>query len=87
MPGIRRNLFSVKTETSKSVVSIFEVHNPTLETADITVPRFGDYDGLYYFKLDLSADGCTGKELVMNAAISTQVWHRRLGHLNKPSLN
>ena len=36
---------------------------------------------------DLSADSHGGKELVaMNAMTNAQRWHRRLGHLNKRSL-
>ena len=50
------------------------------------MPLRGDDDDLYSFKLDLSADGYAGKELAMNAVANGQVWHRRLGHLNKRSL-
>ena len=57
-----------------------------LEVADITVPLRGEDDSLYSFKQDLSADGYAGKKLAMNAVDSAQVWHRRLGHLNKRSL-
>ena len=47
------------------------------------MPLRGEPDGIYSFKLDLNVDGYGGKELVMNAVASAQVWHRRLGHLNK----
>ena len=50
------------------------------------MPRRGEEDGLYPFKLELSADDYAGKELAMNAVASAKVWHRRLGHLNKHSL-
>ena len=35
---------------------------------------------------DLSAHSHGGKELAINAMINAQLWHRRLGHLNKRSL-
>ena len=57
-----------------------------LETGDITVPLRGENDELYSFKLDLSADEYAGKELAMNTVTNAQVWHRRLGHLNRRSL-
>ena len=66
VPGIGRNLFSVKTAAKKGIVSIFDVNNPRLEASD-TVPFHGEDDGLYSFKLDLSADGYVGKKLAINA--------------------
>ena len=35
---------------------------------------------------DLGADSHEGKELANNAMTNAQLWHRRLGHLNKRSL-
>ena len=86
VPGIGRNLFPVKTAARKGIVSIFDVNKPRLEAGDITVPLRGENDELDSFKLDLSADGYAGKELAMNVMTNAQGWHRRLGHLNKRSL-
>ena len=36
--------------------------------------------------LDLSADVHGATELAMNAVFNAQLWHRRLGHLNRRSL-
>ena len=83
VPGIGRNLFSVKTAATKGIVSIFVANKPRLEAGDITVPLRGEKDDLYSFKLDFSY---AGKELAMNAVANAQVWQRRLGHLNKHSL-
>ena len=82
MPGIGRSLFSVKTALRKSITSSFDVNKPWLEAGDITVPLRGENSDLS-FKLNLSADGYAGKELVINAVTNAQVWHRRLDHLNK----
>ena len=38
MPGIGRNLFSVKTAARKGNVSIIDFNKPRLEAGDITVP-------------------------------------------------
>ena len=37
--------------------------------------------------LDLSADGYGATELAMNAVANAELWHRRLGHLNKRTLD
>ena len=50
------------------------------------MPLRGENNDIYSFKLDLSADGYAGKELAMNAVTNAQVRQRRLGHLNKRSL-
>ena len=67
MPGIRRNIFSVKSATKKSVVSNFNFDNPRLKLSDITVPLRAEDDDLYSLVFGLSADIHGGKELVMNA--------------------
>ena len=84
--GIGRNLFSVKSETKKEVVSIFDFDNPRLEVSGITVALCAEDDDLYYLAFDLSADSHVGKELAMNAMTNAQLWHSRLGHLNKRRL-
>ena len=86
VPGIGRNLFSVKSATKKGVVSIFDLDNPRLELSGITVPLRAEDDDLYSLVFDLSADSHGGKELAMTAMTNVQLWHRRLGHLNKRSL-
>ena len=86
VPGIGRNVFSLKTSATKGVVSIFDVNKPRLEAGDITVAFRGENDELYSLKLDLSVDGYAGKELAMNAVANAYVWHRRLDCLNKRTL-
>ena len=85
-PGIGHNLFSVKSATKKGVVSIFDFDNPRLELFGITVLLRAEDDDLYYFAFDLSVDSHGGKKLTMNVMTNAQLWHRRLGHLNKRSL-
>ena len=75
----------VKRAAIKVSVSIFDVNNRGPEAADITVSLDGD-DGLFSFKLFLSADGYAGNDLAMNAVASAQGWHRRLGRLNKRNI-
>ena len=86
MPGIGRNLFSVKSATKKSAVFIFDFDKPRLKLSGITVPLRAEDDDLYSLVFDLSADSHGGKELAINAMTNAKLWHRRLGHLNKRSL-
>ena len=86
MPGIGRNLFFVKSVTEKSVVSIFDFDSPRLELSGIKVPLSAEDDDLYSLMFDISVDSHGGKELAMNATTNAQLWHRRLGHFNKRSL-
>ena len=86
VPTIVHNLFSVKTATRNGIVSIFDRENPRLEAFAITLPLRGEQDDLYSFVLDLSADAYGATELAINAMFNAQLWHRRLGHLNRRSL-
>ena len=86
MPGVGRNLFFVKSVTEKSVVSIFDFDNPRLELSGIKVPLSAEDDDLYSLMFDISVGSHGGKELAMNATTNAQLWHRRLGHFNKRSL-
>ena len=52
----------------------------------MTLPLRGEQDDLYSFMLDLSADTYGTTELAMNAVSNAQLWHQRLGHLNRRSL-
>ena len=85
-PTIRRNLLSVKTATRNGIVSLFGSDNPWLEAFGVTLPLRGEQDDLYSFVLDLSADAYGATELAMNAVSNAQLWHRRLGHFNRRSL-
>ena len=85
VPGIGCNLFSVKSATKKGIVSTFDFDNPRLELSGITVPLRAD-DDIYSLAFYLSAESHGGKELAMNAMVNAQLWHRRLRHLNKRSL-
>ena len=86
VPGIGRNLFSVESTTKKGVVSIFNFDDPRLELSGITVPPRAEGDNLYSLVFDLGTESYGGKKLEMNAITNVQLWHRRLGHLNKRSL-
>ena len=57
-----------------------------MELSGITVPLCAEDDDLFYLVFDLSVDSHGGKELAMKAMTNAQLWHRRLGHLNKRSL-
>ena len=86
VPTIGHNLFSVKAATRNGIVSIFDGENPRLEAFGFTLPLRGKQDDLYSFVLDLSADAYGATELAMNAVSNAQLWHRRLGHLNRKEL-
>ena len=86
VPTIGRNLFSVKAATRNGIVSIFDRGNPRLEAFGVTLPLLGEQDNLYSFVLDLSAEASGTTELAMNAVSNAQLWHRRLGHFNRRSL-
>ena len=73
VPGIGRNLFSVKSATKKGVISIFDFDNPRLELSGITVPLRAEDDDLYSLVFYLSADNQGGKELAMNAMTNAQL--------------
>ena len=53
MPGLGRNLFSVKQASRKGVVSIFDKYNPRLEANNFTLPLQELENDLYFFSLDL----------------------------------
>ena len=86
VPGIGRNPFSVKQAVRNGVVSIFDMTNSRLETHNHTFPLQQLGHDLYYFLLDLAGGG-NGSELAMQAAANANMWHRRLGHLNRKSLS
>ena len=86
MPTIGRNLFSVKTAIRNGIVSIVDSENPRLEAFGVTLPLRGKQDDLYSFVPDLRADAYGATELTMNAVSNAQLWHWRLGHLNRRSL-
>ena len=80
------NLFSVNTSTRNGFVSIFDRENPRLEAFGVTLTLRGEQDDLYSFVLDLSADAYGATKLAMNVMSNAQLWHRRLVHLNRRSL-
>ena len=82
VPGIRRNLFSVMTATSKGTVTIFDYERPRLDGFNVAMLLRSESGDLYSFVLDLSADRYGTKEQAVNAIANAQVWHRRLGHLH-----
>ena len=76
----------MKTATRNGIVFIFDRESPRPEAFDVTLPLLGEQDDLYPFVLDLSANTYGVTELAMNAESNAQLWHRRLGHLNRRSL-
>ena len=64
---------------------MFDVNRPRPAAGGITMIFRLENDNLYSFKSDLNADGYAAKGLAMNAVTNAQVWHRRLGDLNKRS--
>ncbi|CAM9267084.1 unnamed protein product [Sphacelaria rigidula] len=86
VPSVGRNLFSVKQATRNGVVSIFEMNNPRLETNNFTVPLQELESDLYFFSLEPSS-GNDASGLAMQAADAATLWHRRMPHLNRNSLN
>ena len=86
VPTIERNLFSMKTAIRNGIVSLFNRENHRLEAFGVILPLRGEQDDLYYFVLDVSVYTYGAIELAMNAVSNAQLWHRRLGHLNRRSL-
>ena len=86
MPGLGRNLFSVKQASRDGVVSIFDKYNPRLEANNFTLPLRELENDLYFFSLDL-VGGSSAPELAMQAAATATLWHLRMGHLNRKSLD
>ena len=75
-----------KAVASKGIASILDIKRPRLEGHGIiTLLRIRGNE-LYSFVLELNADVYSATELVINTATNAQLWHRRLGHLNKRTL-
>ena len=86
VPGLGRNLFSAKQASRNGVVSIFDKYNPRLEANNFTLPLQELENDLYFFSLDLISRS-SAPELAMQAAATATLWHRRMGHLNRKSLD
>ncbi|CAM9813692.1 unnamed protein product, partial [Sphacelaria rigidula] len=86
VPGLGRNVFSVKQATRYGVVSIFKINNLRLDTNDFTVPLQELESDLYFFSLELSS-GNDASGLALQAADAATLWLRRMGHPNSNSLN
>ena len=85
VPGLGRNLFSVKQAARSGIISIFDMDNPRLEANNFTLPLQELGCDLYSFSLDLT--NASGAELAMQTTADATLWHRRLGHLNRKSLD
>ena len=86
VPGLGRNLFSVKQASRNGVVSIFDKYNPRLQANNFTLPLQELENDLYFFSLDLFSES-SAPELAMQAAATATLWHRRMGHLNRENLD
>ena len=67
-------------------MSIFDMTNPRLEKHNHILPLQELGHDLYSFSLDLGGGG-NETELAMKAVANANLWHRRLGHLNRKFLN
>ena len=85
VPGLGRNLFSVKQASRNGIVSIFDKYNPTLEANNFTLSLQELKNDPDFFSLDL-VGGSSAPELAMQAAATATLWHRRMGHFNRKSL-
>ncbi|CAM9564750.1 unnamed protein product, partial [Sphacelaria rigidula] len=86
LPGLGRNLFSVKQATRNGVVSVFDMNNARLETNNFTVPLQELESDLHFFSLELSS-GNDASRLALQAADAATLWHRKMGHLNSNGVN
>ena len=84
VPGLGRNLFSVKQASRNGAVSIFDKYKPKMEANNFTLRLQELENDLYFFSLDL-VSGSSGPELAMQAAATATLWHRRMGQLNRKS--
>ena len=64
----------------------FRPREPSARGLGVTLPLRGEKDDLYLFVLDLSVNAYGTTELAMNAVSNADLWQRRLGHLNRRSL-
>lgn len=83
--GLGRNLFPPATASSKEMVTAFKSTPPQLEFGSATLPtkRLGTDSVFYSFSLELD---CAHTNAAMRAE-SAALWHRRLGHINRKSLD
>ena len=80
------SLFKVenwKAAASKGISSILDVESPCLEGHGITIPPRMKGNERYSLALDLIVDGYGETGLAINTHAIIQLWHRRLGHLDK----
>ena len=82
--GLGRSFLLVKQAVRS--VSIFEMNTPRLETDTFTIPLQERGYNLYYFTLDLNNESHR-PELAIQTATSANLWHQRLAHLNRNSLD
>ena len=85
VPGLGRNLFSVKQASRNGIVSIFDKYNPRLEANNFMLSLQELENDPDFFSLDL-VSGSSAPELAMQAAATATLWHRRMGHFNRKSL-
>ena len=86
VPGLGRNVFSVKQASRNGVVSIFDKYNPRLEANNFTLPLQELENDLYFVSLGLISER-SAPELAKQAVATATLWHRRMKHLNRKSLD
>lgn len=99
VPGLGTNLFSVSEAMLKGVATVFHPEKPRLESEDVTVPmqNLGEAaaTGKLMYTIRLKLGGGTGGQQVPGCAPaglalrseSADLWHRRMGHLNRKSMD
>eukprot|EP00903_Cladosiphon_okamuranus_P015234 g14080.t1 len=99
VPGLGTNLFSVTAAMMKGVATLFHPDNPRLESGDIVIPMqthgVNDVTGKLMCSIKVRLRVNAGGQVVHgNApdglalkAESADLWHRRMGHINRTSLD
>eukprot|EP00903_Cladosiphon_okamuranus_P005795 g5742.t1 len=97
VPGLGTNLFSVTAAMQQGVATLFHPTNPGLESGDVVIPMqtlgMDDTTGKVMYSIDVKLGCGAGDQFLRNApadrafkATSADLWHRRMGHLNRRSL-
>ena len=99
VPDLGTNLFSVTTAMQKGVATLFHPANARLESGDVVIPMqtcgVDDATGKLMCSIEVKLGGGAGGQVVLGQAPgglalkseSAELWHRRMGHINRKSLD
>lgn len=95
VPGLGSNLFSVCTAMQKGLAVVFHPAKPRLENMDGTLILPMDMVGvdeatrkiLCTFDVELGGSSGHGSSGLALRAESAEIWHRRMGHINRRSMD